>query len=378
MNDVLRTLSEARPDELNPDAPVGHDVRRMELARAMTADNVTAARGKRRRVRPVWGLGLAGAVAAGALVAVTVLPAGTGPAGDPGGGQGVDAKTVLLAAAGRADGQPDTVRAYWYRVLVSSNTHVVGSAGARYTMVTRERQETWMPSDPDGKPRTRYQYLGAKPATEADAEAWRRAGSPRRFEVELPIAPGSKVKKPRFVFEAGPGRVRSTNGTPTVSGDKIYWIGHNVTMREVQSLPADPERLKAELMRWYDGRGTEGGGPARAELWLYNVAQGLVMELPVRPQVRAAAFRMLAGLPSVKSLGRVRDPQGRAGDAVAVDWKTPGGVVRHRMIIDSSTGSALATENIMLKPKDGKGGPAGRAMSSVVTLTAEWTDSGPR
>ncbi|GAA0583130.1 CU044_5270 family protein [Actinomadura livida] len=378
MNDVLRTLSEARPDELNPDAPVGHDVRRMELARAMTAGDDTAARGKRRRVRPVWALGLAGAVAAGALVAVTVIPAGTGPAGDPGGGQAVDAKTVLLAAAERADGQPDTVRAYWYRVLVASHTHTVGSAGARYTIVTREREESWMPSEPGVKAWSRHRYLGAKPATEADAEAWRRAGSPRRFEVALPIAPGSKIAKPRTVFEAGAGPVRSVRGTPMVDGNKIYWIGHNVTMREVQSLPADPERLKAELMRWYDGRGTEGGGPARAEMWLYNVAQGLVMELPVRPRVRAAAFRMLAGLPSVKSLGRVRDPRGRAGDAVAVDRKTPGGVVRHRMIIDSSTGTALATENIMLNPKDGKGGPAGRAMSSVVTLTAEWTDSGPR
>jgi hypothetical protein len=234
-----------------------------------------------------------------------------------------------------------------------------------------------MPSKPGGKAWSRHRYLGAKPATSADAEVWRRAGSPGGFEVEIPISPGAVRTKPRTVFKAEPGPAR-TAGSPLVDGDKVLWLGRNATMQDLRSLPSDPERLRAELMRLYDGQGTEGGGSARAGEWLYSVAVGLVMDGPVRPEVRAAAFRMLAGLPSVKSLGKVRDPRGRTGDAIAVDRRTPGGVVRNRMIIDTATGTALANENIMLKPAGGAETPAGRTMDSVVLVTAEWTDAGPR
>ncbi|MEV4678927.1 hypothetical protein AB0K34_45405, partial [Actinomadura sp. NPDC049382] len=78
MRDVLHTLRQARPAELDPDLPVGDDVRRAELTRAMAADPGAAAADarvapERRRVRPAWGLSLAGAVAAGAIVAAAVV-----------------------------------------------------------------------------------------------------------------------------------------------------------------------------------------------------------------------------------------------------------------------------------------------------------------
>lgn len=87
---------------------------------------------------------------------------------------------------------------------------------------------------------------------------------------------------------------------------------------------------------------------------------------------------MLAGLPAVKSIGAVKDPQGRPGTAIAVDERTPGGVIRDQMIIDLATGRALASANIMLRPAAGSDVPAGRTMSSDVTFTAQWTDSAPR
>ncbi|MEU8801237.1 CU044_5270 family protein [Spirillospora sp. NPDC048819] len=384
MNDVLRTLREARPAELNPDATVDADARRAELARAMAADVDPATPGKamRRRVRPMWGLGLAGAVAAGALVAATlVAPGGDEPGanragGGPGAEKTLDAKTVLLAAAEKANGQTDTPRAYWHHVAIASHTYTVGKAGARYAIVTRDRQETWTPSEPGGKAWNGRQYLGAKPATAADAEAWRSAGSPGGFDVRVPISPGSTITKP-FTVEVEPGPVEIRPSTPA-EGGKVFWLGRNVTMKDLRSLPSDAARLKAELMRWYEGHGTEGDVPARPGEWLYGVAQGLVMDMPVRPEVRAAAFRMLAGLPSVKSIGEVTDPEGRTGNAIAVDKETPRGVIRHRMIIDLSIGTALASQNIMLKPASGEEVPAGRAMNSVVTISAEWTDSPPR
>ncbi|ACY95844.1 hypothetical protein Tcur_0239 [Thermomonospora curvata DSM 43183] len=95
---------------------------------------------------------------------------------------------------------------------------------------------------------------------------------------------------------------------PLVDGDKIFWLGRNVTMKNLRALPADPARLKAELLKWYRGHGTEAAGdPMSADVRLFTVTQGLILDMPITPKVRAAAFRMLAGLDSVKAAGPVRD-----------------------------------------------------------------------
>ncbi|TMQ99987.1 hypothetical protein ETD83_17620 [Actinomadura soli] len=386
-DDVLRTLREARPAELDPDVPVDARVRQMELARAMAAgpgpDGARTRKAGRRRVRPVWGIGLSAAVAAGVLAAVIVVPSGDDGAGTPraghGAGQLLDAKTVLLTAAEKADGRTDTMRAYWHTVTISSHTHTVGQGDGRYSVTVRERHETWTPGDPGGKVYGREQYLGAKPATAADEAAWRRAGSPGTFELRIPISPGSKITKPyRAKLAPASQQPPKVSVSPLVDGDKVFWLGRNVTMRQLRSLPSDPKRLKAELIRWYEGHDTESDRPMGAAEWLYRVASGMVMSMPVPPEVRAAGFRMLAGLPGVRSAGRVTDPQGRAGDAIAVDDTTPGGVIRDQMIIDLASGTALARGNVMVKAVAGSDVPTGRTMSSEVVLTAEWTDSAPR
>ncbi|WUH99056.1 CU044_5270 family protein [Spirillospora sp. NBC_00431] len=384
MNDVLRTLREARPAELNPDAPVDERVRRAELAQAMSsAPGPRVSPPARRRFRPVWGAALAGTVAAGTLAAVTLIPSGgEGPEPPPAGHDTewtFDAKTVLLTAAQKADGRPDTMRAYWHTVSIESHTYTVGEAGARYSVTVRDRHETWTPSRPGGKVHGRDQYLGARPTTPADEEAWRRAGSPGTFEIRVPITPGGKITKPfrAKLAPASPAPAKAS-AMPLVDGDKVFWLGRNVTMGQLRALPSDPKRLKAELMRWYEGHDTESDRPMDAAEWLYAVTRGMVLAMPVRPEVRAAGFRMLAGLPAVKSLGRVKDPQGRTGAAIAVDKKTPGGVLRDQMIIDLETGAALAGATVMLRPAAGSEVPAGRTLSSEVTLTADWTDASPR
>ncbi|SPT52031.1 CU044_5270 family protein [Actinomadura madurae] len=398
MNDVLRTLREARPAELDPDLPVGEDVRRAELARAMAAAPTGARTAAptavppapaRRRVRPAWGLGLAGAVTAGAVVAAAVLTApminegggtdGDGPRPGSGGGAAValDARTVLLAAAGKADGQAERVRAYWHQVTISSSTYTVGTGGDRYAVTLRSRSESWTPSRPGGTAWGAEQDLGARPATKADEAAWRRAGSPDTFKVEVPVTPGGKGRLKGFTATTAPGE-RHFSGSPLVDGDKVFWLGRNVTMKDLRSLPSDPARLKAELLRWYEGHDTESDRPMASGEWLYTVARGLVMDMPVKPAVRAAGFRMLAGLPEVRSLGKVTDPEGRTGDAIALDERTPAGVIRHELIIDVPSGTALASRNVMVRPAAGSAVPAGRTMNSTVTLATGWTDSRPR
>ncbi|WP_329096703.1 CU044_5270 family protein [Actinomadura citrea] len=384
MKDVMRVLRDARPEEMGPGAPVDEGVRRDELARAMAAPRSEAgsAAPVRRRVRPAWGLGLAGVAAAGAVAAAAVFVApggdGTEPGRQGGGGEQVlDARTVLLAAAEKADGQTETMRAFWHQVTVSSSTYTVGKGGGRYAVTVRSRAESWTPSRPGGKAWAAGQELGAKPATKEDEEAWRRAGSPGTFKIEIPVVPGGKGRLKGFTVKTAPGP-RSFNGSALVDGDKVFWLGRNVTMKDLRSLPSDPKRLKAELLRWYKGHDTESNRPMASDRWLYTVARGLVMDMPVKPGVRAAAFRMLAGLPAVRSLGKVTDSQGRTGNAIAVDEKTPQGVIREEMIIDLASGTALASRNVMVAPAAGASVPVGRTMNSTALVGAEWTDSKPR
>ncbi|MEU4821592.1 CU044_5270 family protein [Actinomadura sp. NPDC023710] len=384
MKDVMRVLRDARPEEMGPGAPVDEGVRRDELARAMAAPRSEAgsAAPVRRRVRPAWGLGLAGVAAAGAVAAAAVFVApggdGTEPGRQGGGGERVlDARTVLLAAAEKADGQTETMRAFWHQVTVSSSTYTVGKGGGRYAVTVRSRAESWTPSRPGGKAWAAGQELGAKPATKEDEEAWRRAGSPGTFKIEIPVVPGGKGRLKGFTVKTAPGP-RSFNGSALVDGDKVFWLGRNVTMKDLRSLPSDPKRLKAELLRWYKGHDTESNRPMASDRWLYTVARGLVMDMPVKPGVRAAAFRMLAGLPAVRSLGKVTDSQGRTGNAIAVDEKTPQGVIREEMIIDLASGTALASRNVMVAPAAGASVPVGRTMNSTALVGAEWTDSKPR
>ncbi|WP_030175495.1 CU044_5270 family protein [Spirillospora albida] len=372
MSDILRTLREARPEELAPDLPVAEDVRRAELAHAMASRPVGGRARARRSVRPVWGLGavgLAGAVAA-ALVAVNV-PAD----GEPGApaAQPATARTVLLAAAGKADGRPDGTGAFWHVATVSSMAHQVSTGGVRYTVVDRQRHETWTPGRPGAKIRADVQNLGARPATAKDEAAWRRAGAPARFEIRVPIGPNSTVTK-TFVTSVKQGPVR--RGTSPRPGDgKLFWLGRNVGVKELRALPADPARLRAGLLRWYDGRDTESGAPMSRDAWLYRVASGLVTDMPVAPKVRAAAFRMLADLPRVRSLGRVTDAQGRTGLGVGLDEKTRAGLVLHRLVIDPATGGALAGERVLVRPAAGEGRAPGTVLGSTAVLTAAWTDA---
>ncbi|TDD79312.1 CU044_5270 family protein [Actinomadura rubrisoli] len=393
MSDVLRTLREARPEELGPDVAVDDGTRRAELTRAMAARPSTRAAGDARkrpsrgRLLPVWGIGLVGAAAAAALVA-TNLPSGGGAphrqAGGPGGpaAETLDAKTVLLAAAEKADARPDRMRAYWRQTTISTNAYQAKVPGGWYTVVTRERSETWTPSKPGVRTWTRQQELGVRPAAPADEAAWRRAGSPSTFQLEVPmIGPKNGKARPAFKpFKAttAPGRVR-TESSPLVDGDKVFWLGRNVTMKDLRALPGDPKRLKAALLRWYDGHDTESSSvPQSADAWLYRTAGGLVTGMPVRPEVRAAAFRMLAGLKTVRGLGKVKDTQGRTGDAIAMDERTSIGVVRHRLVIDRSTGNALADETVLVKPAAGESRPAGWLLGSEAVMNTEWTDSAPR
>ncbi|MGK5554649.1 CU044_5270 family protein [Actinomadura kijaniata] len=368
--DVLRVLTEARPVELDPEARVDEATRTAELARAM-AGTRDAHRGRARRVRPVWVLGLAGATAAAALVATAVVP------DDPAAPRGpapvaLDARTVLLAAADRTAATPEGTGAYWHSRTLHRNHFPVTEGGRRYTIEVTQAVDSWTPARPKAKQWSRTQNLGFRPASAADRAEWQKAGSPTRVKVFMPISPRLKRLKPA-AFDAAPGKAQ-VQSSPLVDGDKVYWIGRNVTMKQVRSLPTTPATLRKELLRWYKGHDTESNTPMPRDRWLFEVGGLLVTDLPVTAKTRAAAFRMLAELPGVRSIGKVRDAQGRTGVAVAATERTPNGVLQRRLVIDPARGAALASETIVLEPAGVNAELPPNSLLGSSTFTTTWTD----
>ncbi|MEV4252198.1 CU044_5270 family protein [Spirillospora sp. NPDC049652] len=389
--DAMEMLMNARPDDLDPNALVDAGTRERELARARHGAHgtTTVTAPARRRVRPVWGLGLAG-VAAAAVAAAVLVPIG-GDGGTPAaknrdGSRTLDGRTVLLTAAESADRQTDAASsgAYWHVTEVFRQYTRAGAGASAYSVVDEERTENWTPTSPTGLVASRTQKLGAHPATDADKALWRKAGSPTNWTIKY-YFPNGKFKAAKL--SPKPGKATATRGPMKTHGE---WLGRVITVKQIRALPADPKALKAELLRWYAGPGKKaeaeavrGGEAAKPDLdaWLFDIGLRLVADQPVGPKVRAAAFRMLAGIPGVASLGKVTADGGQRG--VAVGLVRPGGNasvdMQTRLIVDPSMGRALATQTVLVKPsRFYPGFPAGSVLNSTVHVGAGWTASVPR
>ncbi|MEU6786795.1 CU044_5270 family protein [Nonomuraea angiospora] len=364
-------LRAARPADLE-DRPIDPRTRAAELSRAMSQPR--PARRRRRPARPVWSLGLAAAAAAVTAVVVAMngtastprapdQPASTRPAVT------LSAREVLLAAAARAERQPEGKGEYWHTVSVRRTLFAAAKGG--YRVLEQRRDEGWTPgaTGPDQKQWGRMRSLGVRPATEEDRQAWERAGSPASIEVTVPGKP-----KP-MILKTSPGRTM-TGRSPLTDGDKVFWLGRNVSVKDLRELPGDPDRLKKRLLGW---KGHATDVPMAGDGWLFAVSAGLIMDMPATPEVRGAAFRMLAELGDVRVIENVTDAEGRTGTAVAINEQTAdGGVTEHRLIIDEATGQALANEYVVVKPRGLQAAfEPGTMWNSIAVIKAGWTDEKP-
>ncbi|GII77434.1 hypothetical protein Sru01_24160 [Sphaerisporangium rufum] len=379
-------LRAARPAHL-ADTRVDEGTRAAELARAMATPRPAPAR-RRPAVRRGWGFGLAGAAATATAVAVAVSGGGgTAPRAPSDGSLAasrapsadasappvrLSARAVLLAAAERAAGTADEVGAYWHTVTVSGS--VFAAKGGGYRIVHRQRSEQWTPSATGGEQIGRSQTLGARPLAAEDEAAWRRAGSP----VEIPVTVAGKPKP--MTLSTRPGEVQDSRA-PLVDGDKVFWLGRNVTFAELRGLPDDPGRLKAWLLRSYDGHDTESSGiPMSSDAWLFAVTNGLILDMPVTPAVRGAAFRMLAELKSIKVAGEVADGEGHTGTAVAITEPAlkDGSRLESRLIFDEATGRPLGAQRVVVRSGGSVAGlPPGTVWNRQAVISAGWTDEAP-
>lgn len=302
------------------------------------------------------GVAVAGAVAT--AVAVLVLLPGGSPAGlvsteeQPLGSlPSHAAQPVLLAMAAKAGSVAAGSGRYWCTETVEGTLDAIGPDGHgltppgvggqasppsdyRYSVLSRDRMVDC--ESPLGVDVGDFdQYLGAHPATPADMAAWRRAGSPGHWQGWYGAA-----------FSA--------------QGDSLQKIGKKGGMPPWgpdSSLPTDPAKLAKVLLTGLSGpsdvatkRIESQTGLSYRQIEDENLFWNLtgVLEEPVSPAVRAAAFRLLAQVPGGQETPGVRDPQGRVGTAVW--WGQPGQPADGFMIIDPSTTMLLASEGFAGTP----------------------------
>jgi len=134
-----------------------------------------------------------------------------------------------------------------------------------------------------------------------------------------------------------------------------------LTFAELQQLPTDPAALEAYILAIPPHHPDLPVVPVSDRLFDACIA---LAETPAPPDVRAAAFRLLAGLPDLTALGQVTDALGRPG--VGVSNSDFDG---EEMIIDPSTGTLLALENFA-----NVGGKM-EMTDYQATVVAAWTDT---
>lgn len=220
---------------------------------------------------------MTGAVLTAAAAAAAVMVASTGTA-VPGGPRAaahpgpaaLSARQILLTAATAAAARPEGSGTYW-------DVRTITSAGG-----FRETDETWTLRD--------------------GGTTWVWAGKKTHDRIIKLYSSGTG-----WWLMGGTG---SLTPVPHPSRGITGWASSGwVSFGQLQRLPTSPAALKARIAALT--RNIPGGNwDFPGQVAVFNPLTQLVMGLPVPPQVRAAAFRALATLPNVTSLGPVDGGQG--------------------------------------------------------------------
>jgi len=340
----LNRLAAVRPLTLQRtegvvDAAEEDRILRQILATAAPIRGRAGSAGRRRRRTGLLagGIGLtAAALAAAVVVASGALTVpGRPPAVAYHDSGRLSARQILLAAATAAAAWPEDSGTYWYVKQIWSQPGY------------QETDEIWTPHS--GNPE--WIWAGKKtndrvvkiPVT----PGFGLAGAPGTFrQLELmPPQPQRVIKARQRLIKAR----RSLHGS----------VPGMVTFGQLQKLPANPAALKAWIVAFNRNFLRNGGGVGPAHLGVFLSLTNLVAVLPAPPGVRAAAFRALATLPDVTSLGPV---QGGQGLRLAL-----GGNKHATLVVNTATSQVRDILTVT-----GVGGEVSR-----VSVTAHWVNRLP-
>lgn len=439
IEDIIRAANPVRTADLpGGDSPASRHTLEQVLAQADAAEGSVRRprrpRGPRRPRRAGrWTLATV-AVAAAAATAVTVLVSlSPGPAPRPAAGvrpsrgpshpvqrpvhrpaaPPVSARQVLLSAAehvstahvssGPASGN------YWRVRLIGGYTFPAGTAAHPYDITVLTSADQWNPRTPGVKEWDISQNLGARPATPADAAVWRAAGSPPSWHSGQSIRAKNSWQAGFPVqwmdtLAATTSASPTTTASSTVSDGTVGYVEgdlHGLDAAQFAAMPTSQRGVAKVLDDYYAQLTFCSQNPGKCStkdqiIWAEAV---MLLQDPVSPQVRAATFRVMAGLPGVRTLGPMTDPLGRTGYALAPAGQDPNPVPQNFnplkvILIDPQTGSLLATEELGPMPRtlqclsfDSHNRCAGSAYEGrsypnqvddfVAVVSESWTDATP-
>jgi len=289
------------------------------------------ARGRARR--PGWrlaGIGLTATAAAGAVMVTVVVASGAGHTGPSAPGRPtavghhpraataghhppagkLPVRQILLTAATSAARAPAGSGTYWY----VRTRAAIGPGNKLYL------SESW---------------------TKRDGETWIRSLKPGSTPIKLP----ANINGPFFLG------------------------GQELTFRQIQALPTRPAALTKWIVANAAQHGGKTGGPApskaREREDIFDSLTSLLSQLPSPPKLRAAAFRALASLHGVTSLGPLHGGQGLRFTLLGGQTAT--------LIIDPSTGQIRGTNFFV----DNEGAEIWQ-QAPTATITGRWTDTLPK
>lgn len=293
-------------------------------------------------------------------------PASTAPAPAP-----RTARQFFLVAAERTEAGTATSGRYWVVSKENSQPLRVGPAARPYNIRYGMEIAYWDTMSTAYGSRSVKRFAGAAPITAEDIAAWRADGSPTQWVViegKLILTPDPGPWRP------GPGRPEPRGSRKGTYALPTYELaGGQVTLAQLKALPAEPRALRRKLADMLGRSEVQ----IATDHSLFEAAKQLVSDLPVSPQVRGAAYRVLAEVKGTTMLGAVQDQHGRTGTAVGFVRKDDGGRwYQTRLIVDLTTGKALA-EEIWDLGSGRKPAATGTLRSSDLVVRAEFTDENP-
>lgn len=349
----LEALTRARPEALDPARLSGSRRQHDDLVTIMASPRRTegprTVRARRRLAIPVAGAAVA---VAGVVVVVSALswapashaPADAAPA--PTTHSVPDGHVVLLDMAKAVEHETGSGD-YWEQDTKTGNIGIV--TGAQPYAVLDTSGERWSIGVRPGEQSLWQADVGAntQPRTAADRARWLAAGSPAQVDIDAGLRKTGESSDAKLMENIGP---RHMFEETTNSGDDILSVGdENVTFADLGKLPSDVAGLTAFLRQRYAR--DNGADTADVTWWMFDQASNVITE-PVSAQVRASAYRIIASLPGITSLGEVTDALGRTGVGVALAPFQQGnmGTEREEIIVDPATNTLLANQTVLITP----------------------------
>jgi hypothetical protein len=368
IEDLIRAANPVRTSDVAAgDAP--HAQRTLEriLGQHAVGDAHHRRSSPRRRKRTLITVGLTVAAAAAAAVALVVAVPGAvqrpshgrppGPGAHERTAQPATARQVLLTAAAHVTDAPATGR-YWRVRVITGLTFPGGTKAHPYDISLDISYDQWNPRSAGQKYWLISRELGTVPATQADASAWRAAGSPKKWRSGQfgDMIMGPPWTRPLYATTAA----SALSATWTVSDGTVGFVeGDEAGLKAAQfrQMPTSQRGVAALLRRYYTATGCakHPSSCSPEDQFIWGEALFLLQD-PVSARVRSATFKIMASLPGVRLLGPMTDPLGRPGYALATDSLVPGDNAYyhpvHAVVIDPRTGSLLATEDIAPMPRN--------------------------